>query len=417
MARLSNGRARSVLVPEAHALGMLAAIRSLGRAGYRVHAASPQRDAIGFASRFCAAQAICPPYDDPAYAAWARDYVTDKDISAVVPGGAFLLAIEPHFEEFRHLLPIAQDRQIVYRALSKVEVFEAFRCAPGHLRLLDHHPPTLVIARDSPTFSAADAARLGDTLYLKADARHGRPASDDLLSGPLSPAEAAGAVQQALRSYRTVLLQGGVTGRQAGVTLLMDKRGDILARNCFIDAHLEPTRRGTMSLRRTWRNPYLTDDAARRLRHLGWQGAAMLEYRIRDSNGSFDFIELNPRYWQSLHLDLLAGVDFPRLQMALFEGQQLPTPSAARLVTCGDLWPGEISRMLEIWRSPRFGTGQRLRETAAFLLRLLSPVVASDYAFPGDRLVYWHRVAQVVGGWLRPPRRPGRPRHARCTER
>src|SRR3546814_7617265 len=81
-----------------------------------------------------------------------------------------------------------------------------------------------------------------------------------------------------------------------------------------------------MSLRRTSQNPALVEDALRRLRCLGWQGAAMLEYRVRDSDGSFDFIELNPRYWQSLHLDPLAGIDFPRLQMAWFEGQPLPPP-------------------------------------------------------------------------------------------
>ena len=32
---------------------------------------------------------------------------------------------------------------------------------------------------------------------------------------------------------------------------------------------------------------------------------------------------------------------------------------------------------------------------------ILDPRIASDYAFPGDRSVYWHRVAQVVRGWLR----------------
>ena len=58
--------------------------------------------------------------------------------------------------------------------------------------------------------------------------------------------------------------------------------------------------------------------------------------------------------------------------------------------------------MLEIWKSPRFSPGQRCRETFAFLLRLLDPRVASDYAYPGDRLLYGYRVAQVVRGWLRP---------------
>ncbi|HEY9547910.1 MAG TPA: hypothetical protein VIR45_00285, partial [Kiloniellaceae bacterium] len=177
--------ARAVLVPEAHALGMLAAIRSLGRAGYRVHAASPQPDAIGFASRFCAVRERCPAYDDPAYAGWARGYVGAHDIAAIVPGGAFLLAIEDCFDDFCHLLPLAGDSRIVYRALSKVEVFDAFRAAPDSLRLLDHHPPTLVAMRDAPPPAAQDLAALGEILFLKADARHGAPGSDDLLRGPL----------------------------------------------------------------------------------------------------------------------------------------------------------------------------------------------------------------------------------------
>lgn len=392
--------ARSVLVPEAHALGMLAAIRSLGRAGYRVHAASPRSDAIGFASRFCSARVVCPPLGSPEYLGWLRAYLAGQAIDAVVPGGAFLLAIEPCFEEFRSLLPIAGDRHIVYRALSKTEIFEAFRAAPAALRLLDHHPPSLVAAAEGPRPSADDLARLGTTLFIKADSRHGPAGADDLLVGPLPPERAAEAAQKALLAYRKVLIQGAVTGRQAGVTLLMDEAGRVLAQNCFRDVHDEPTRRGTMSLRRSWDNPELVDDAVRRLRHLGWQGAAMLEYRVRDKDGSFDFIELNPRFWQSLHLDLLAGIDFPRLQMMWFEGREVPPPGPPRDVVCGDLWPGEITRMLEIWRSSRFGPGQRLRESLAFLLRLADPRVASDYLFPGDRALYWRRVAQCLREWL-----------------
>src|SRR3546814_18239280 len=102
----------------------------------------------------------------------------------------------------------------------------------------------------------------------------------------------------------------------------MGARGEVRASNCFVDCHLEPTRRGTMSLRRTWHNPGLLDDAVRRLRHLGWQGAALLEYRVRDGDGGFDFIELTPRKWQSLHLDLLPAVVFRTLPLAWFEGRR-----------------------------------------------------------------------------------------------
>jgi hypothetical protein len=344
---------------------------------------------------------VCPHLDSPGYVEWLRGYIFDQAIRLVIPGGAFLLAIEPWFEEFQSLLPIAQERRIVYRALSKIEVFEAFQAAPAHLRLLDHHPPSLVITGDGRRPKAGDWAGLGTTFYLKADGRHGRARTDDLLVGPLTMSMVSQAIEQALRTYRQVLLQGTVMGRQAGVTLLMDQTGQVLAKNCFRDVHDEPTRRGTMSLRRTWNHPALIEDAARRLRFLGWQGAAMLEYRIRDSDGSFDFIELNPRYWQSLHLDLLAGIDFPKLQLTWFEGRTVPQPPPPRDVICRDLWPGEISRLVEIWRSDRFASSHRLRETLAFLLRLFDLRVASDYIFPGDRILYFHRAAQVIHGWLR----------------
>src|SRR3546814_3342055 len=155
-------------------------------------------------------------------------------------------------------------RRIVYRALSKSEVFEAFASAPQDLRLLDHHPPARVLDRDTPSLSTADAACLGATLYLKADARHGPPGGDDLLCGPLRSAEAAPAVREALGRYRKVLLQGPVTGRQARVSLLMGARGEVLASNCFVHCHLEPTRRAPISLSRTWTHPCLLPADLRR---------------------------------------------------------------------------------------------------------------------------------------------------------
>src|SRR3546814_17790772 len=110
------------------------------------------------------------------------------------------------------------DRRIVYRALSKSEVFEAFASAPQDLRLLDHHPPARVLDRDTPSLSTADAACLGATLYLKADARHRPPGGDDLTCRPLRSAEAAPALRDALRRSRPVLLPRPSPGRPAGVT-------------------------------------------------------------------------------------------------------------------------------------------------------------------------------------------------------
>ncbi len=54
-----------VLVTDAHTLGSLAVIRSLGRAGYPVHACSQQLDALGFFSTFSSKHVVYPSYSNP----------------------------------------------------------------------------------------------------------------------------------------------------------------------------------------------------------------------------------------------------------------------------------------------------------------------------------------------------------------
>ena len=56
------------------------------------------------------------------------------------------------------------------------------------------------------------------------------------------------------------------------------------------------------------------------LRRIGWNGVAMLEYRRDPSTGDFRLLELNARFWGSLHLALAAGVDFPRLLLDAWLG-------------------------------------------------------------------------------------------------
>ena len=49
-----------VLVLDAHAMGNIAVVRSLGRAGYPVHAVSTRADALGLRSNFAARGEVCP---------------------------------------------------------------------------------------------------------------------------------------------------------------------------------------------------------------------------------------------------------------------------------------------------------------------------------------------------------------------
>ena len=56
------------------------------------------------------------------------------------------------------------------------------------------------------------------------------------------------------------------------------------------------------------------------LNFLNWTGPAQVEW-IRDKNGNFKLMEINPRFWGTLQLSIDAGINFPSLALRLLEGK------------------------------------------------------------------------------------------------
>ena len=135
--------ARPVLVVEAQTTGAIAVIRSLGRAGYPVHAVSHTPSALGLRSRYASAAAVCPPYAAPEFLEWLRAYVRAHGIAAIVPSEALLLAVRPAFAELAHLLPFGDDPEALYAGMSKFDLFAKLQGAPNL-------PPTLLVDADRP---------------------------------------------------------------------------------------------------------------------------------------------------------------------------------------------------------------------------------------------------------------------------
>ncbi len=46
---------------------------------------------------------------------------------------------------------------------------------------------------------------------------------------------------------------------------------------------------------------------------LGWHGVAMVEFKREEATGRFVLMEVNPKFWGSLELAIVSGVDFPYL--------------------------------------------------------------------------------------------------------
>jgi len=92
-------------------------------------------------------------------------------------------------------------------------------------------------------------------------------------------------------------------------------------------------------------NPHLGDYAVRLLRAMEWEGVAMVEFRADRANRQVALMEVNGRYWGSLGLSIMAGVDFPWYEWQLAHGQSLDIQGHYRSGLSARWTSGAIQRL------------------------------------------------------------------------
>ena len=56
---------------------------------------------------------------------------------------------------------------------------------------------------------------------------------------------------------------------------------------------------------------------------LSWHGVAMVEFRVSSNNEVPYLVEINPRYWGSLRLPIVSGIDFPYYHYLMTIGEKM----------------------------------------------------------------------------------------------
>jgi predicted ATP-grasp superfamily ATP-dependent carboligase len=384
-----------VLVTASATLGAIAVIRSLGRAGYPVHAVDSDADALGFRSRFARCVAVHPEFDSSEFLPWLDRYINYHGIRLIIASEGFLRAMVTRFADYAPLLPMPADLASVARAFSKFELFEALLAANEA-----HLPPTVLIEGDR--LGSAAIANLGAPVFLKTDADTTRGLSALVENIPNGDAAIQRAAVLASR-YGRLLAQGNVAGQGVGA-FICRWRGRELASFVHRRLHEVPYTGGVSSLRESWRHEGILTHARGVLDRLGWEGVAMLEYRWDPSTGQFWLLELNARFWGSLHLALFANVDFPRILADAFRGEVAPAGSYPVDLRCRSTFPGEVQHLWSKLKEPRLSLGGKLIAVLEFFWLSLDPRVKEDLLFPGDRMLYFHNLllqARVWGKVLR----------------
>jgi len=72
--------------------------------------------------------------------------------------------------------------------------------------------------------------------------------------------------------------------------------------------------------------PKLLKTIKRLMKSLNWSGIAHVDLRYDKKSKTFKVLEINPRYWATLHASLMAGINFPYLQYLTTLGRKYEIP-------------------------------------------------------------------------------------------
>jgi protein-tyrosine-phosphatase len=397
-AKLRNRIGYRVLVADADSMGAIAVLRSLGRSGYRVHAMSQTEDGLGLKSSYVDSQSVCPKYSDPLFLNWFRNEVKEYKIQAIIPSESLLLALRPCFEEFAAMIPLnSADPKRIFSGMGKYDLFvetHPENCPPFLAIDFEKTPPSNEFAK---TQWREALNRYPGPFYVKMDASHkvedfpfAKKGSQVLKQNSVN--EVLQTMDVISREYTKVVIQQEVSGRGVGVFFLV-WNGVVRAHFMHLRLHEVPHTGGYSSLRREFYHAAIYEDAKKRVLNFGWQGPAMMEYRWDEQADQFYLMEMNGRFWGSLHLPIYAGVDFPKLLMQVFRdrdnGLTQPPPGLEEKVNpiiCRNFIPGEVQYLISYLRDPLIGYGRKGSALIEFIFLTINPFIYSDlYSFPGDR--------------------------------
>lgn len=388
---------RTILVTDGEQRAALAAVRSLGAAGHRVHVVAARPGSLAAASRHAAAEHVLPDPlrrpDDFADAFASLAARTGADVALPVSEPA-LLAVLPARDRVPAALPFPS--------------LEAFRAVCDKARVLATAPAHGIAAPAQLEARVPDDAagwRGGFPVVLK-PSRSVVESNGVRVKTGVGYADDPGSLRAALDALPAaafpVLLQERIEGPGTALSVLVWD-GELRAAFGHRRLREKPPSGGVSVLRESI--PLDREVLGRSLallRDFAWRGVAMVEFKVDARTGTPYLMEINGRLWGSLQLAIDAGVDFPGLLVeAALGGRSAPVTTYGVGVRTRWEW-GEVDHLVaRLRRSPAElslppGAPGRLRAIWDFVGAMLAGSRAEVFR-AGDPRPFLRESA----GWLR----------------
>lgn len=288
-----------VLITDAGYKHTLAAVRSLGKAGFFVVAMGSNRFSQSFFSRYCNKKLICPdPRNEEEFIQFLIEYLSKESIDVLIPiGYTTTVTISKHKKELLSYvkIPIAnyESMQIASNKEKTMQLADSLNIpTPIEYYSIDSVEIFPVVVKG---------------LYESGHVRYIN-----------SPDE--------LRTinFNEYLIQEYIPGEGYGFYALFNNG---IEKAVFMHKRLReyPISGGASTCAMSVYNEELKRLGLALLRQLHWHGVAMVEFKKDSRDGKFKLMEINPKFWGSLDLSIAAGIDFPvfLVNMAL-EGDITP---------------------------------------------------------------------------------------------
>ncbi|MGM0398137.1 MAG: carboxylate--amine ligase [Halobacteriota archaeon] len=330
----------AVVVPAVGAASSTTVLRSLGQRGIHTIAVSEHRNPPAFASKYCdeSVRAPSPTEDVSAYRDALLSLAQRESVKAIIPmREADVYALAKYRERFaEHVTPLwptldqltaVQDRKRLFAIADEIGVpmpetalleavtdWDRERIVKSRYAILtgDHED----------SVSTAGTVSLPKTIFLESGER---PELD--------------AIRESM--HHDPIVQEYVRGTEYTFRGVFD-HGEPVATTLKELVRGIKYPRGPSICHRAASEPALEAYGLKLLDHLDWHGLASVGFIRDEETGEAKLMEVNPRFWASLPMDIHAGVDHPYYYWALATGVGERVDPEYRVGTTSHLLRGEL---------------------------------------------------------------------------
>jgi predicted ATP-grasp superfamily ATP-dependent carboligase len=306
-----------VLVTDGHWRKTLAVVRSLGRKGVQVTVGERTSLNTSFFSKYCAQRLIYPsPKQDPGH-------FIEFLLKAIKKN--YYDCLFPMEEETLLLLAQYQTEisKYTYFLIPDIQKIKFVRDKGSLIQFAENHgiptpktfytPPSSALWSNETTFTKKPLPF--DSIPLPAVIKPRISSGSFGIAYVENREDLIPFYQKVHTRYPFPLIQEWIPdgGGTFGFSALFDETSNVKAAFTHRKLRMYPIQGGASTLREGVEHPRIMELGLSLLKSLNWIGVAMMEFKVDPRDGIPKLMEINPRFWGSLQLAIVSGVDFPYL--------------------------------------------------------------------------------------------------------